>query len=254
MYNDTKGKLAGVEETRGAQTDKTKMLADQIKDLVDVRRTLNEQQIKEAKSIDNDLLKKLPSMMTDENICWIVDNMSCMMQGEPGASYAKCKDTIWDCQENLAFALRKMDNQKLPREWCENLMTEITGGKAEGGKVAQAMLDPASMSTYLPYYPLFKTLSKMVFLAMSQRKEINFKRKIASGGSQEDSINNQCDSFKSQIDALSVREVVKAESERITEGEKGWLESKLAKTENEISKYEDMKANLLETYFGCLNE
>jgi hypothetical protein len=46
-------------------------------------------------------------------------------------------------------------------------MAQITGGKAEGGKVAQAMLDPASMATYVPFYPLFKTLSKMVFTAMT---------------------------------------------------------------------------------------
>jgi len=131
-------------------------------------------------------------------------------------------------------------------------MSEITGGKADGGAVAQAMLDSSNITSMLPFYPLFKTLSKMVFLAMTQRKEINFKRKIASGGSAEDSINNDCDSLKSQMDALMVREVVKAEVERISEGEKGWLETKLAKTESEISKYSDMKANLLETYFGSL--
>lgn len=61
-------------------------------------------------------------------------------------------------------------------------MTDITGGKAEGGSIAIALLDPSMMQTYVQFYPLFKTLSKMVFLAMTQRKEINFKKKVASGG------------------------------------------------------------------------
>jgi hypothetical protein len=54
------------------------------------------------------------------------------------------------------------------------------------------------------------------------------------------------------MEALSVREVVKLEMERINEGEKGWLETKLIKTDSEIAKYEDKKANLLESYFGSL--
>lgn len=74
---------------------------------------------------------------------WIVDNMTCMIMGEKGCKYSDCKDKIWADKDLLSFALRKMDNQKLPREWCENLMSEITGGKADGGAVAQAMLDPS---------------------------------------------------------------------------------------------------------------
>ena len=40
--------------------------------------------------------------------------------------------------------------------------------------------------------------------------------------------------------------------ERIYEGEKGWLDSKLSKTDDEIAKYEHIKANLLDNYFGAL--
>lgn len=152
----------------------------------------------------------------------------------------------------FADKLRRMDNQKLPREWCEALMTEITGGKADGGKVAQALTDPENLSLYVPFYCFFKTLSKMVYCAMTQRKEINFKRKIASGGAQEDQVQCKIDGLQSQIDALNVRDIVKQEMERIYEGEKGWLDSKLAKADEEIAKYENMKETLVETYFGDL--
>lgn len=74
----------------------------------------------------------------------------------------------------------------------------------------------------------------MVYLAMTSRKELNFKRKIASGGAQEDSLQSRIDTALSQLEALSVRESVKVEMERIYEGEKGWLDSKMAKTEEEI--------------------
>jgi len=85
------------------------LLAAQIKDLVDVRKTLNEQQIKEAKCIDNALLGEL-AKNNDPNIMWIVDNMTCMIMGEKGCKYSDCKDKIWADKESLSFALRKMDN------------------------------------------------------------------------------------------------------------------------------------------------
>lgn len=87
---------------------------------------------------------------------------------------------------------------------------------------------------------------------MTQRKEINFKRKIASGGAQEDQVQAKIDGLQSQIDALNVRDIVKTEMERIYEGEKGWLDSKLAKADEEIAKYENMKETLVERYFGDL--
>lgn len=87
---------------------------------------------------------------------------------------------------------------------------------------------------------------------MTQRKEINFKRKIASGGAQEDQVQAKIDGLQSQMDALSVRDIVKAEMERIYESEKGWLDSKLAKADEEIAKYENMKETLVERYFGDL--
>lgn len=87
---------------------------------------------------------------------------------------------------------------------------------------------------------------------MTHRKEINFKRKIASGGAQEDKVQAEIDSYQAQLDALSVRDIVRMELERISEGEMGWLNSKLAKTDDEISKYENMKETLLVSYFGDL--
>lgn len=73
---------------------------------------------------------------SDPNVCFIVDNMSCMLTGEVGSTFANTKEKIWASHDLFSDKLRRMDNQKLPREWCENLMTEITGGKSDGGKVA----------------------------------------------------------------------------------------------------------------------
>lgn len=54
------------------------------------------------------------------------------------------------------------------------------------------------------------------------------------------------------IDALSVREVVSEEMDRIYEGEQNWLTDKLSKTDAEIEKFTAMKAGLLDTFFGSL--
>lgn len=75
-----------------------------------MRKTLNEQQIKEAKNIDNALLAEVAKSKEDPNIMWIVDNMTCMIMGEKGCKYSDCKDKIWADKESLSFALRKMDN------------------------------------------------------------------------------------------------------------------------------------------------
>jgi len=77
----------------------------------------------------------------------------------------------------------------------------------------------------------------MVYCSMTERKEINLKRKITAGGSSEDQVQARIDSCQARMDALAVRETVKMEMERMYEGEKGWLESKLAKTDAEIAKY-----------------
>jgi hypothetical protein len=74
-----------------------------------------------------------------------------------------------------------MDNSVMSKEFCEGLMKEITGGSSAGGRVALALVAPDNLSKYVEFYPFFKALSKMVFLAVTMRKEINFKRKISSG-------------------------------------------------------------------------
>lgn len=65
-------------------TSNTAVYRNQISDLTDVRKTLQEQQAKEAKSVDKDKLTKLAEFMkkNDENISFIVDNISCMLAGE----------------------------------------------------------------------------------------------------------------------------------------------------------------------------
>jgi len=55
------------------------------------------------------------------------------------------------------------------------------------------------------------------------------------------------------LDSLTaVAAIVHAEAERIFEGEKGWLDQKLAKTDEEIQKYTTMKDGILDGYFGDL--
>lgn len=235
-------------------TQNTAVYRNQINDLTDVRKTLQEQQAKEAKSVDNAKLSKLDDFMkkNDENVTFIVDNISCMLAGEQGQTYQKTKSTFWTDADTFALSLRRMDNQKMDRGWHEDLMKSITGSSPDGGAVAKALVDPAHISDYLPFYCLFKLLSKMVYCSMTERKEINLKRKITAGGSSEDQVQARIDSCQARMDALAVRETVKMEMERMYEGEKGWLESKLAKTDAEIAKYQNMKETLVGAYFGDL--
>jgi len=90
-----------------------------------------------------------------------------MIVGEPNQTYEKTKGTIWRSHESFMEAFRLMDNQALPKEWCENLMTQITGSKGDGGEVVKALIDPMRLQEYVTFFPFFKTLSKMVYLAMT---------------------------------------------------------------------------------------
>lgn len=154
--------------------------------------------------------------------------------------------------------MRKMDNQKLPKEWCQNLMAEITGTGADlkggecGGAVAKALVAPENLEKYVGFYCLFRTLSKMVYLAMTQRKELNFKRKIASGSSQEGGLDAEIESCTLQLDALCVKDLVKTEMDRMFEGESRWLEAKAEQAAAAIAKYTAQKDCLLDSYFGDL--
>lgn len=87
---------------------------------------------------------------------------------------------------------------------------------------------------------------------MTQRKEIALRRTVSVGGGNEDDLQNQVDAAQGMLDALSVREVVQEEMDRIYEGEQNWLTDKLSKTEDEITKFSAMKDGLLDNYFGSL--
>lgn len=64
------------------------------------------------------------------------------------------------------------------------MMQKMCGGDgAEGGEIADALAAESNIQKYLPFFAYFKTLSKMCHLAMTVRKEISQKKKIANADS-----------------------------------------------------------------------
>jgi hypothetical protein len=130
-----------------------------------------------------------------------------------------------------------MDNSVMSKEFCEGLMQEITGNSSEGGRVAKALVAADNLSKYVEFYPFFKALSKMVFLAVTMRKEINFKRKISSGQKQCDRLEAKVEMQKGQIRALEVHLTVRAEADRMYRDEEEFIHKKINETERQISNY-----------------
>jgi len=137
----------------------------------------------------------------------------------------------------------------MSKEFCERLMKEITGGNSEGGQVAKSLVQPDNLNKYVEFYPLFKALSKMVFLAVTMRKEANFKRKISSGQRQCDKLDAKVDMQKAQINALNVHNEVRSEADRLFRDELDFLKTKLEKTDKHLLEYEEKLENLASEFF-----
>ena len=73
-------------------------------------------------------------------------------------------------------------------------MTMITGPKGDGGDCAKAFLDDPS--TYVNFFPFFRTLSKMVYCSMTQRKENSFRKKVNLGDSQDTELHKDLEAKK----------------------------------------------------------
>lgn len=151
-YQTVKADFDRIKKIKDEQTAKTSVIQNQINDLADVRKTLHEQQTKEAKNIDQkklDALNKFLATNKDAAMLWILDSMSCMITGEAGTCYDKCKDKIWMNHEKFSDALRIMDNQRMDRKWCEDMMGEICGKNGEGGQHVKELMDPSKFGTYV---------------------------------------------------------------------------------------------------------
>lgn len=81
----------------------------------------------------------------------------------------------------------------MDRKWCEDRMGEICGKNGEGGQHVKELMDPSKFGTYVQFYPFFKTFSKMVYCAMTQRKEIALRRTVSVGGGNSDDLQAQVD-------------------------------------------------------------
>lgn len=140
----------------------------------------------------------------------------------------------------------------MSKEFCEGLMKEITGGSSEGGQVAKSLVAAENLTKYVDFYPFFKCLSKMVFLAVTMRKEQNFRRKIGSGQIQCDKLDAKVDAQRNLIRSLEVHMVVRAEADRMFRDEEKFIKQKLETTEAQIEKYEQKKESIFDDFFSTL--
>jgi hypothetical protein len=140
----------------------------------------------------------------------------------------------------------------MSKEFCEGLMKEITGGSSEGGQVAKSLVAAENLTKYVDFYPFFKCVSKMVFLAVTMRKEQNFRRKIGSGQIQCDKLDAKVVAQRNLIRALEVHMVVRAEADRMFRDEEKFIKQKLETTEAQIEKYEQKKESIFDDFFSTL--
>jgi hypothetical protein len=168
-----------------------------MSDLADVHKQLSEAQAKEVKNIDAkkfDKICRFAQVENDRNVMFILDNMARFLDQNEKSSFSSCRSTFFSNHASFTEQFRKFDNSVMSKEFCEGLMKEITGGSSEGGQVAKSLVAAENLTKYVDFYSFFKCLSKMVFLAVTMRKEQNFKRKISSGQS-------QCDRLDAKVDA-----------------------------------------------------
>jgi len=226
-----------------------------MNDLADVRKQLGEAQAKEVKQIDAKKLEKINRVIqtdNDPNLVFILDNMARFMDANEKASYHSVRDKYFASHQAFTDAIRKMDNSAMSKEFCEELMKQITGGSSEGGHVARALVAPDNLGKYVEFYPFFKALSKMVFLAVTMRKERNFRRKISSGMKQVDKLEAKVEMQRVQIRALDVHMVVRAEADRMFRDEEKFIKEKLETTEQQIAQYAEKQAGLVDEFFAAL--
>lgn len=245
--------LVELENAANTQNASISSTRNQLSDLADMRKQLSEAQAKEVKQIDAKKLEAINRQMSvdnDPNLAFILNNMAKFLDMNEKSDYFSCKSKYFDNHAAFGDAVRKMDNSVMSKEFCESLMKDITGGSSEGGRVAKALVQADNLSKYVDFYCFFKALSKMVFLAVTMRKEQNFKRKIASGQKQSDKLFAKVDMQKAQVNALDVHLTVSAEANRMYVEEEQFITEKLEKARNAegelISQLDQLTASFFE--------
>ncbi len=255
LQGQLKEQLADLEAAYQTQAGTISGTRNQMNDLADVRKQLGEAQAKEIKQIDSKKLERINRMIQTDNdphLVFILDNMARFMDGNEKASYHSTRDKFFASHQAFTEAVRKMDNSAMSKEFCEDLMKQITGGSSEGGAVAKALCAPDNLGKYVEFYPFFKALSKMVFLAVTMRKERNFTRKISSGMKQVDRLEAKVDMQRQQIRALDVHLVVRAEADRMFRDEEKFIKEKLERTEEQIAQYTEKQEKIVDEFFSAL--
>ena len=184
----------------------------------------------------------------DSNVTWILDNVSMFLCGNEKTSYSTGGAQHFASHDAFTTALAKIDHLKISKERCEQLMKEITGGNSEGGLVAKALVQPENLARYVDMFPLFKTLSKMVFLATTMRKEASFKRKIVKAQKEVDTLTIKSDLQEALIAQLQFYRELDREKAAIDE-EESFVQSKLQQTQDQIREVEEKRAHFVESYF-----
>lgn len=228
---------------------------NQMNDLADVRKQLGEAVAKEMKNIDKKRFEKVTRQMqmnSDPHVGFVMDNLSRFLAEDEKSSYNATSDKYWSSHESFVEHMRKVDHTKMTKEWCEQLMKDITGGNSEGGAVAKAFVQAENVSRYMDFYPFFKTLSKMVYLAVTMRKENNFKRKIATGQKLVDQLDSKAANMKEMLDALNVHHEIRAEADRMYRDEETFIKNKLDKTTAQLQNYHSKLENFTADFFAGL--
>lgn len=246
MAEENKGLFAA----KDAQTATMQGLKNQMNDLNDVRKQLAEAQAKEAKNVNQAKIDKVLRMAQegDSTVNWILDNLSIFLCGNEKSSYNNGGSQHFSNLEAWQQSLQKVDHLAIGKERCEQLMKEITGGSSEGGAVAQALVLPDNMARYIDLYPFFKTLSKMVFLTTTMRKEASFKRKIARAQTEVNALTIKADLQTALMNQLDFYRELDREKAAIEE-EYTFVKSKLAQTIDQIKEFEDKLEDFVESYF-----
>ena len=117
------------------------------------------------------------------------------------------------------------------------MMTRICGGanSTDGGDIAQQMSDEKNVKTYLDFFCYVKTLAKMCHLAMTVRKEISTKKKVANGEAAIKKFEQQIETAKRVVEALKVYEHMRAEVKRIDDLEIEYLSQKRRNLEKRLN-------------------
>lgn len=92
----------------------------------------------------------------------------------------------------------------------------------------------------------------MVYLTVTVRKEVNFKRKISTSKAQSDKLLSKLELQRQMVAALDAHHAVRGEADRIFREEEKFLTEKLEKAEKQISIYEAKIENFNDEFFKDL--